>query len=260
MGIDAFGRARHLANQPAVAQFRNVRALTTRQIVDDLAAMDAGLPPPNPALFLVVSAAPRDARVQLELRGVSAERTSRGLSEIQVLFWDDVERLVSTNEAVLRKHYPDFAPRPLGPEEEARLRAQNAVIVQLTPAGSGFSVHQGAPVLGCMAVNQGETPFRVTEARAKWAFTEEFLAVEPALQADEREAQVQILDPLATPGKGAVMNVIMSITPSDDARVKTLITAWKGTSPVMATLDVRFENAAGTIKNARVELRWPKPT
>lgn len=256
-GVDAFGLARHLDKGHAVAQFRNVARLTEKEIVEVLGAMDAGLPPPSPRLFTIVTAAPRDARLQLELRALSEPRRSAGKSELLAVFWEDIERILRSDDVLLRQHYPDLAPRKLSAGEECRLRAQNALVMRLRSGGTGFESVEGRPVFGCEVVNDGETPFVVASAAASWWFTEEFLTLEPGLAAGKHVAAIAIPQPSAPPGSVATVQAFVDPDRDTNARLWRTIPTLRAVCPLQARVQVTATNAAGTAETAGISLAWP---
>lgn len=56
----------------------------------------------------VSTTAPRDAKLQKEVRQISATRKAEGNFQVDILFWDDVAGDLGLDDKVFFKHYPQF--------------------------------------------------------------------------------------------------------------------------------------------------------
>ena len=106
-GIDIYGQ--DSAGMHIGIQCKNTPGgLKTRTIDDEVAKAEAF----NPGIhrLYVATTASRDAAVQGYVRTLSTKRAGRGLFSVHVLFWEDVFHDISSDPALVRQHFPQYAP------------------------------------------------------------------------------------------------------------------------------------------------------
>lgn len=102
---------------------------------------------PRLASYIIITTAPRDAQLQLQVRELSEERTAVGSFPVTVLAWEDVQSLIGRHRPVLERFYPEHAAdsssllarlalMPSGEDVQRLIRMVNTNVELLTDAVS----------------------------------------------------------------------------------------------------------------------------
>lgn len=78
-------------------------------------------------LFVVAVATERDAKIQEHVFKVLTERVAAGKFPIEIVFWDDIEHFIKSNEIILKNYYPYLYQEK-----------QNSVMAGMIPIGDKY--------------------------------------------------------------------------------------------------------------------------
>lgn len=106
-GVDIYG---HDACTAQVGiQCKNTVGKITSEIVDSEVTLAENFNPTLKKLYIATTCA-ADAHIQAHVRSLSQTRTQDGKFGVEIVFWDEIVQDLSRNEALPRKHYPQFFP------------------------------------------------------------------------------------------------------------------------------------------------------
>lgn len=128
-GVDVFGLARHLNQQYAGAQCKNVERLAVADVREAAELAESFVP--TLCEFLIATTLPRDASLQTAVRVLNMQRLRDGKFPVEILFWDDVFQDLATDRPLLAKYFPD-AVRLIEPDPQPRFDVQWIVDAAVT--------------------------------------------------------------------------------------------------------------------------------
>ena len=105
-GVDIYGE--NSKGEYVGVQCKNTLKELTEALIDNEIKLAAKFTPKIARLYIATTA-PRDAKIQKYVRGMSADRAQRNEFEIQVIFWDEIASDLSADQLEFEKHYPQFS-------------------------------------------------------------------------------------------------------------------------------------------------------
>ncbi|VVS92218.1 hypothetical protein [Desulfoluna spongiiphila] len=105
-GVDIFGEDE--CGRPVGVQCKLTTKSISIGIIDREIKNAEGFKPELSSLYIATTA-PRDAKIQREVRLISLERVDNGRFPVGILFWDDLTQELIKDESEFSKHYPQFS-------------------------------------------------------------------------------------------------------------------------------------------------------
>jgi len=122
-GVDVFGSAQDATDARQVAQCKNTLAPTLAKLQADL-VRTAGFKSPIKKFYFAV-AAPRDARLEEDVRMLSAQRVLQKQFPVEILFYEDICHDLGSDEALVARHFPGW---PSAASESDRAKSWIGVV------------------------------------------------------------------------------------------------------------------------------------
>lgn len=105
-GVDLVGPFEVEPTKLLGVQCKNVASLTI-ELINREVTLAEGFQP-QLARFCVVTSLDRDAELQREVRLLAQKRATKGLFEVEIAFWQDIESELGGHHDLIAKHYPAF--------------------------------------------------------------------------------------------------------------------------------------------------------
>lgn len=131
-GVDIYGED-NFKNHVGVQCKKYDYKLTVKTILAEIEKAEQFQPPIT--FFYFATTAPADAKIQKEIRIISARRSEEGQFSIGIFFWDDIIQQLLTNQQIFNIHFPQFDLKQTIIPERA------AAIFDLAYRGLGFKIN-----------------------------------------------------------------------------------------------------------------------
>lgn len=121
--MDIYGRPAKLNGEYAGAQCKNLQT-TLGELKTPILGAESFKPPLKQ--FILSVGAPRDAKLQEQVRMIDIERVRNGKFSVNLISWDDLTLVVSGERKLFEKHFPQFGKEGKQLENVLALRREHS--------------------------------------------------------------------------------------------------------------------------------------
>lgn len=129
-GVDIYGRPAKLDGEYAGAQCKNSQ-VTLEEVRTAVLEAESFKPPLKQ--FILSIGAPRDAKLQEQVRMMDIERVRNGKFAVTLFCWDDLTLVLTGDRQLFQKHFPQFADEGKHIESTLSLRRDHSRLLTEKP-------------------------------------------------------------------------------------------------------------------------------